>query len=49
MREYFDPVRAAKAMGYRRCITYTQEGETGASLKGAERVEPKRKAEFKGE
>lgn len=27
--------RAAKAMGYTRMITYTQEGETGASLRGA--------------
>lgn len=27
--------RAAKAMGYRRCITYTQAEETGASLKAA--------------
>ncbi len=27
--------RAAKALGYRRLITYTQEGETGASLRGA--------------
>lgn len=27
--------RAAKAMGYRRIITYTQEGETGASLRAA--------------
>jgi len=27
--------RAAKAMGYRRCITYTQDGESGASLKAA--------------
>lgn len=27
--------RAAKAMGYRRLITYTQEGESGASLRGA--------------
>jgi hypothetical protein len=27
--------RAAKAMGYRRCITYTQHGETGASLRAA--------------
>jgi hypothetical protein len=27
--------RAAKAMGYTRCITYTQEGESGASLRGA--------------
>ena len=25
--------RAAKAMGYTRCITYTQAGETGASLR----------------
>lgn len=25
--------RAAKAMGYKRCITYTQEGESGASLR----------------
>jgi hypothetical protein len=25
--------RAAKAMGYRRCITYTQADETGASLR----------------
>lgn len=27
--------RAAKAMGYRRLITYTQAGETGSSLRGA--------------
>lgn len=27
--------RAAKAMGYRRCVTYTQADETGASLKAA--------------
>lgn len=27
--------RAARAMGYRRCVTYTQAGETGASLRGA--------------
>jgi hypothetical protein len=27
--------RAAKALGYRRLITYTQAGETGASLTGA--------------
>ncbi|MGO9306999.1 MAG: XF1762 family protein [Candidatus Korobacteraceae bacterium] len=27
--------RAGKAMGYRRIITYTQEGESGASLKAA--------------
>lgn len=27
--------RAAKAMGYLRCITYTQQRETGASLRAA--------------
>ena len=27
--------RCAKAMGYSRCITYTQHGESGSSLKGA--------------
>lgn len=27
--------RAAQAMGYTRLITYTQDGETGASLRGA--------------
>ena len=27
--------RAAKAMGYRRCITYTQADESGASLRAA--------------
>ncbi|MEU9127821.1 XF1762 family protein [Kitasatospora sp. NPDC048540] len=27
--------RAAKALGYARLVTYTQEGETGASLRGA--------------
>jgi hypothetical protein len=27
--------RAAKALGYHRAITYTQEGESGASLRGA--------------
>ncbi len=27
--------RAAKALGYRRLITYTQEGESGASLRAA--------------
>ncbi len=27
--------RAAKAMGYRRCITYTQADETGSSLRAA--------------
>lgn len=25
--------RAAKALGYRRCVTYTQEGESGDSLR----------------
>ena len=28
-------VRAAKALGYARCVTYTQHGESGASLRGA--------------
>ncbi len=27
--------RAARAMGYARCITYTQHDESGASLKAA--------------
>lgn len=27
--------RTAKAMGYRRLITYTQDGESGSSLRGA--------------
>lgn len=27
--------RATKALGYRRLITFTQEGESGASLRGA--------------
>ncbi|MEU6331564.1 XF1762 family protein [Streptomyces sp. NPDC047049] len=27
--------RAAKALGYTRLVTYTQEGESGASLRGA--------------
>lgn len=27
--------RAARALGYRRLITYTQEGESGSSLRGA--------------
>jgi hypothetical protein len=27
--------RAAKALGYRRLVTYTQQGETGASLRAA--------------
>ena len=27
--------RAARAMGYRRLVTYTQAGETGSSLRGA--------------
>ncbi len=34
--------RAAKAMGYRRCITYTQAGESGASLRAAGFVMVKR-------
>jgi hypothetical protein len=28
-------VRAAKALGYKKCITYTQQDESGASLRGA--------------
>lgn len=28
--------KAAWAMGYRRCITYTQKSETGASLRAAD-------------
>lgn len=28
-------VRAAAAMGYAKCVTYTQHDETGASLRGA--------------
>lgn len=28
-------LRAAKALGYRRCITYTQHAESGASLKAS--------------
>ncbi|MER6190211.1 XF1762 family protein [Streptomyces cyaneofuscatus] len=28
--------RATKALGYQRLITYTQEGESGASLRGAD-------------
>jgi hypothetical protein len=28
-------VRAATALGYHKCITYTQHGESGASLRGA--------------
>ena len=27
--------RAAKAMGYRRLVTYTEDGESGSSLRGA--------------
>lgn len=27
--------RAARALGYRRCLTYTQHGESGASLRAA--------------
>jgi len=33
--------RAAKAMGYERMITYTQHGESGASLRGAGWAESK--------
>lgn len=33
--------RAAKAMGYQRCITYTQADETGASLRAAGWVQVK--------
>jgi len=33
--------RAAKAMGYVRCITYTQHNESGASLRGAGWVKAK--------
>jgi hypothetical protein len=33
--------RAAKAMGYVRCITYTQHDESGASLRGAGWVKAK--------
>jgi hypothetical protein len=32
---YGNAWRAAKALGYRRLITYTQQGETGASLRAA--------------
>ncbi len=32
---YGAAVRACKAMGYRRVITYTQEDESGASLRAA--------------
>ena len=28
-------VRAAAALGYTKCVTYTQHGESGASLRGA--------------
>ena len=28
-------VRAATALGYAKCVTYTQHGESGASLRGA--------------
>lgn len=34
-RLYGTSWRAAKALGYRRLITFTQEGESGASLRGA--------------
>jgi hypothetical protein len=32
---YGAAARAAFALGYRRVVTYTQQGETGASLRGA--------------
>ncbi len=34
-------IRAAWALGYRRCITYTQEGESGASLRAVGMVKVK--------
>lgn len=40
--------RAAKAMGYQRCITYTQADETGASLRAAGWVKVKDLAARKG-
>lgn len=40
--------RAARAMGYRRCITYTQAGESGASLRAAGFVMVKRLNARKG-
>lgn len=40
--------RAAKAMGYRRCVTYTQADETGASLRAAGWVKVKELAARKG-
>lgn len=40
--------RAAKAMGYRRCITYTQSDECGASVKGAGFIKVKELAARKG-
>lgn len=40
--------RAAKAMGYRRCITYTQVGESGASLRAAGFVMVKRLSARRG-
>ena len=40
--------RAAKAMGYRRIITYTQQDESGSSLKAAGFVLVKRLPERKG-
>ena len=32
---YGSIVRAATALGYAKCVTYTQHGESGASLRGA--------------
>lgn len=32
---YGSAKRAAWALGYRRCVTYTEDGETGASLRAA--------------
>ena len=40
--------RAAKAMGYTRCITYTQHDESGASLRGAGWVKVKELPPNKG-
>lgn len=40
--------QAARAMGYRRCITYTQAEESGASLKAAGWVRVKELAPRKG-
>ena len=40
--------RAAKAMGYRRLITYTQKGESGASLRASGFIEAARLAARNG-